>query len=81
MLIIIIIMIIYWGVKLFMALYVNTALLYFNRFTIGSQLNSLNISADGVLKYACNIICAARFCSLDILSRFNEEILPDITYP
>ena len=39
--------VIYWGVKLFMALYVKTALLYFNRFTIGSQLNSLNISDDG----------------------------------
>ena len=37
---------IYWGIKLFIALHVNTALLYFNRFTIGSQLNSLNISAD-----------------------------------
>ena len=73
--------IIYWGFKLFMALYVKAALLYINRFTIGSQLNSLNISADSVLKYACNIICAARFCSLDILSRFNEEILPDITDP
>ena len=41
--------VIYWGVKFFMALYVKTALLYFNHFTIGSQLNSLNISADGVL--------------------------------
>ena len=29
---------VYWGVKLFMVLYVKTALLYFNRFTIGSQL-------------------------------------------
>ena len=29
---------IYWGVKLFMALSVKTALLYLNRFTIGSQL-------------------------------------------
>ena len=46
---------IYWGVKLFIALYVKTALLYFNRFTIGSQLISLNISADGVLKSACHI--------------------------
>ena len=54
----------YWGVKLFMALYVKTALLYLNRFTIGSQLNSLNISADGVLDSACNIIIrAARFWS------------------
>ena len=25
---------IYWGVQFFMALYVNTAMLYFNRFTI-----------------------------------------------
>ena len=40
--------VIYWGVKLFIALYVKTTLLYFNRFTIGSQLNSLNISADEV---------------------------------
>ena len=64
-----------------MALYVKTALLYFYRFIIGSQLNSLNISADCVLKYACNIICAARFNSLDILSRFDEEILPHITDP
>ena len=28
--------VIYWGVKWFIALYVKTALLYFNRFTIGS---------------------------------------------
>ena len=40
--------VIYWGVKLFMVLYVKTALLYFNSFTIGSHLNSLNSSADGV---------------------------------
>ena len=73
--------VIYWGVKLFMALYVKTALLYFNRFTIGSQLNSLNISADGVLKSACNIIRAARFWSLDILSRFDEEVVPHTTDP
>ena len=65
--------VIYWGVKLFIALYTKTALLYFNRFTIGSQLYSLNISADGVLNSACNIIRAARFWSLDILSRFDEE--------
>ena len=52
--------VIYWGVKLFMALYVKKALLYFNRFTIGSQLNSSNISADGVLISASIIICAAR---------------------
>ena len=54
----------YWGVKMFMALYVKTALLCCNRFTFGSQLNYLNISADGVLKSACNIIRAARFWSL-----------------
>ena len=42
---------IYWGVKLFIFLYVKATLLYFNRFTIGS----LNISADGVLKFAYNI--------------------------
>ena len=48
--------VIYCGVKVFMALYVKTPLLYFNRFTIGSQLDALNISADGVLKSACNII-------------------------
>ena len=47
--------VIYWGVKLFMALYVKTAVLYFYRFTIGIQLKSLNISDDGVLKSACNI--------------------------
>ena len=55
----------YWGVTLIMALYVKTALLNFNHFTIGSQLNSLTISADGVLTAACNIIRAARFWSLD----------------
>ena len=71
--------VIYWGVNLFMALYVRTALLYFNRFTIGSQLNSLNISADGVLKSSRNIVRAARFWSLDILSRFNEEVVPHTT--
>ena len=63
---------IYLGVKLFMALYVKTALLYFDRFTIGSQPYSLIISADGVLKSACNIIHAARFWSLNVLSRFDE---------
>ena len=72
---------IYWGVKLFKALYVKTVLLYFNRFTIGSQLNSLNISADGALKSAFNIIRAARFWSLDILSRFDEEVVPHTTDP
>ena len=66
---------IYWGVKLFMVLYKKMALLYFNRFTIGSQINSLNISADRVLKYAWNIIRDARFWSLDILSRFDEEVV------
>ena len=64
--------VVYLGVKLFMALYVKTALLYFNRFTIGSQINSLNISADEVLKSAYNIIHVARFWRLDILSRFDE---------
>lgn len=73
--------VIYWGVKLFMALYVKTALLYFNRFRIGNQLNSSNISADGVLKSACKIIRAARFWSLDILSRFDEEVVPHTTEP
>ena len=53
--------VIYRGVKLFIALYVKTALLYFNRFTIGNQSRVSNISADGVLKSACNIIRAARF--------------------
>ena len=62
---------IYWGVKLSMAFSVKMALLYFNRSTVGSQLNSLNISADGVLKSACYIIRAARFWSLAILSRFD----------
>ena len=42
---------IYWGVELFISLYVKAALLYFNRFTI----SSLNIPADGVLKFAYNI--------------------------
>ena len=48
-------------------------MLYFNRFTFRSQLNSLNIFADGVLKSACNNIRAARIWSLDILSRFDED--------
>ena len=61
---------IYWGVKLFMALYVKMALLYFNRFTIGSQLNSMNISADGVLKSVCNTVRAARFLEF-FFSRFD----------
>ena len=72
---------IHWGVKLFMALFVKTALLYFNRFTIGSQLKSLNTSADGVMKSACNIIHAACFWSLEILSRFDEEVVPHTTDP
>ena len=58
---------IYWGVKLFMAFYVKTVFLYFYRFTIGSLVNYLYISADGVLKSACNSIRAAHFWSLDIL--------------
>ena len=37
------------------------SLLCVNRFTIGSQFNSLNISADVVLKSECNIIRAAHF--------------------
>ena len=73
--------VIYWDVKLFKALYVKTALLYFNRCTIVSQLNSLNISADGALKSAFNIIRAARFWSLYILSRFDEEVVPHTTDP
>ena len=73
--------VIYWGIKLFMALYVKTALLYFNRFTIGSQLKSLNISADGVLQSAFYIIRAARFWSLDILSRLDGEVAPHTTDP
>ena len=64
-----------------MALCLKTALLYFNRFTIGNQLKSLNFSADGVLKSACYIIRAARFWSLDILSRFDEKVVPDTTDP
>ena len=71
---------IYWGVELLMALYVKTTL-YFNCFTIGSHLNSLNISADGVLKSACNIIRAARFWSLGILSRFDVEVVSHTTDP
>ena len=47
---------IYWVVK-----FVCIALLYFKHFTIGSQLNSLNVSADGALKAACNNTRAARF--------------------
>ena len=42
---------------------------------------SLNISADGALKSACNIIRFARFWSLDILSRFDEEVVPHTTDP
>ena len=64
-----------------MALYVKMALLYFNRFTIGSQLNYLNIFIDRVLKSACKYICAARFWSLDILPRFDEEVVPHTTDP
>ena len=57
--------VIYWGVKLFMVLYVKMASLCFNRFTIGSILNSLNISADGVLKSAC-ILTSTKSASLII---------------
>ena len=48
---------------------------------MGSQLNSLNISADGVLKSTSNIIRAARFWSLEILSRFDEEVVPPTIDP
>ena len=70
-----------WGVKLFMALYVKTGVVVFYRFSIGSQLNSLNIYADRELKSACNIIRAARFWNLDILSRFDEKVAPHTTDP
>ena len=73
--------VIYLGVKLFMAMYVKMALLYFFRFTICRQLNSLNISADGVLKYACDFIRTARYWSSDILSRFDEDAVPNTTDP
>ena len=59
---------------LFLTLYVKTVLLYFNRFTVRSQLNTWNISADGVLKSACNIIRAARFWNSDILSKIVSII-------
>ena len=72
--------VIYWDAKLFMALYVMTAM-YFNRFNIGSKLNSLNISAVRVLKTACIIIRAACFWSLYIPSRFDEEEVPHTTDP
>ena len=62
--------VIYWGVKLIMVLYVKMASLYFNRFTIGSILNSLNISAVGVLESACNIIRAARFLEVKYSVKF-----------
>ena len=55
--------------------------LYVNRFTIGSQFLSLNISAEVVLKSECNIIRTARFWSLDILSRFDEEVVTYTTEP
>ena len=71
--------VIYWGVKLFMALYVRRPCCILIVF--GSQLISLNISTDGVLKSACNIIRAARFWSLDMLSRFDEEVVPHTTDP
>ena len=44
-------------------------------------MRALNISADGVLKSVCNIIRAARFWSLDILSKFGEEVVPHTTDP
>ena len=45
----------YWLVKFFMDLYVKTALLYFIRFTIGSQLDSLNISACNVILFVLHV--------------------------
>ena len=64
-----------------MALFVKTALLYFDSFTFGSHLNSLNISADGVETSKYNIIRAAHFWSVDNLSRFVEEVVPHTTDP
>ena len=68
--------VIYGGFKLFKALYVKTALYYFNRLFTGSQFNSWNTSDDGVVKSAHSIIQAVRFWSFIILSRFVEEVAP-----
>ena len=73
--------VIYSGVRLFNALYVKTALLYFNRSRIESHPNSWNMSLDGVLYSACSIIRAARFWSFDSLSRLHEDVLPQVTDP
>ena len=62
----------YRDVKLVMVLYITTALVYFNRFIV---------FFDSALKSACNITHAARFWSLDILSRFDEEVVPQTTDP
>ena len=48
-----------------MALYVNTALLYFIRWLMESYPSVLDISTDGVVQSACSIIRAAHFCSFD----------------
>ena len=55
----------YSGVRLFSALYVNTALLYLILFGTEYQPNSLNICSEGVSNSARNIILAARFCSFE----------------
>ena len=73
--------VIYSGVRLFNALYVKTALLYFNCSRIESHPNSLNMSLNGVLSSDCSKIRAARFWSFDSLSRLNEDELPQVTDP
>ena len=74
-------LVIHSGVKLFSALYHQTALLYLNRSHIESHSNSRNMSLDGVLYFACSIIRAARLWSFDSLSRLYKDVLPKVRDP
>ena len=55
----------YSGVRLFSALYANTALLSLILFGTEYKPSSLNICSDDVLNSARNTILAASFCNFE----------------
>ena len=66
----------YVGVKLFRALEVNIAFLYNSRLGTENRPSVSNISLEGVMKSAFNIIRAARFCNLESRSIFELDKFP-----
>ena len=71
----------YAGVKLFSALYVNTALLYIKRLGMESHSSLSNMIVEGVIKSALNMIRAARFCNLERRSIFAAVLFPQVLQP